>query len=127
MRPVKIGDFFLGDGHPVHITAEIGGNFSNFEDAAKLIDLAVEAGVSSVKIQTFKAETIASRFASYDMPNTGKANQFELFKKYEVDLELHKKIWAYCGEKGIFVFSHYPGFIRICIESIKSKLNVYSR
>lgn len=105
MDQVRIGSSLLGDGCPVHIAAEIGGNFTNFKQARRLIDLAIEAGVDSVKLQTFKAETIASRSAVYDMPNTGVANQFELFKKYEVDLELHRRIWDYCREQDIFVFS----------------------
>ena len=84
MRQIKIGNTLLGNGCQVHVTAEIGGNFTTFKEARHLIDLAVETGVSSVKLQTFKADTIASRSAVYDMPNTGKVNQFELFKKYEV-------------------------------------------
>ena len=105
MRQIKIGNTLLGNGCQVHVTAEIGGNFTTFKEARHLIDLAVETGVSSVKLQTFKADTIASRSAVYDMPNTGKVNQFELFKKYEVDLDLHREIWNYCKEQDIFVFS----------------------
>ena len=28
----------------------------------------------------------------FDMENTGKVSQFEIFKKYEIDFELHKLI-----------------------------------
>lgn len=105
MRSVRIGRFTLGGGHPIHITAEIGGNFTDFAGARRLIDLAVGAGADSVKLQTFQAETIASRTATYDMPNVGQANQFDLFRKYEVDFALHKEIWDYCRERDIFVFS----------------------
>ncbi len=42
MRSVKIGNDYVGDSHPVYIVAEIGGNFLNFEEAKKLIDLAYE-------------------------------------------------------------------------------------
>lgn len=105
MRSVKIGGQYIGGEHPVCIIAEIGGNFLKFDEAKKLIDLAKEAGADSVKLQTYRAETISSKSAMYDMPNTGHANQFDLFKKYEIDMELHKDIWAYCREKDIFVFS----------------------
>lgn len=105
MRTVKIRNAFIGDNNPAYIIAEIGGNFLRFEEAARLIDLAVEAGADAVKLQTYRAETIASRSAVYDMPNTGNANQFELFRKYEIGFELHREIWDYCREKGITVFS----------------------
>ncbi|MEW6600109.1 MAG: N-acetylneuraminate synthase family protein [Nitrospirota bacterium] len=105
MRTVTIDGAFIGDNHPAFIIAEIGGNFLRFEEAARLIDLAAEAGADAVKLQTYRAETIASRTAVYDMPNTGNANQFELFKKYEIGFALHKEIWDYCREKGITVFS----------------------
>jgi len=105
MRSVKIRDATIGDNNPVYIIAEIGGNFLNFKEATRLIDLAIEVGADAVKLQTYRAETIASKSAVYDMPNTGHANQFELFKKYEIDFELHKEIWDYCREKEICVFS----------------------
>ncbi len=105
MRIVRIGNASIGDGNPVYIIAEIGGNFLNIEEAVHLIDLAVDTGADAVKLQTYRAETISSKSAMYDMPNTGNANQFDLFKKYEIDLNLHKEIWGYCHNKGICVFS----------------------
>ncbi|MCB2186165.1 MAG: N-acetylneuraminate synthase family protein [Deltaproteobacteria bacterium] len=105
MRTVNLGGKPVGEGAPVYIVAEIGNNFVDFAGAARLIDLAVAAGVDAVKLQTFEAETIASRSALFDMPNTGVISQYDLFKKYEVDLPLHREIWAYGREKGIFLFS----------------------
>ena len=105
MRLLKIGNSYIGDFYPTYIIAEIGGNFLNLKEARKLIDLACEAGANAVKLQTYRAETISSKSAMYDMPNTGHVRQFDLFKKYEVDFDLHKDIWDYCREKGIFIFS----------------------
>ncbi len=105
MRSIKIGNDYIGDNYPIYIIAEIGGNFLNFEEAKKLIDLAYEASANAVKLQTYKAENISSKSAMYDMPNTGNVSQFDLFKKYEIDFELHKAIWGYCRKKGLFVFS----------------------
>jgi len=105
MHTVKIGETYIGDSHPSYIIAEIGGNFLTFEDAKRLIDLSLNVGANAVKLQTYRAETISSKSAVYDMPNTGHANQFELFKKYEIDFGLHKEIWDYCREKNIIVFS----------------------
>jgi len=105
MYSIKIEDKLIGDGNPAYIIAEIGGNFLNIEEAVHLIDLAVSTGVDAVKLQTYRAETISSKSAMYDMPNTGNANQFNLFKKYEIGFALHKEIWDYCRNKGICVFS----------------------
>jgi len=105
MYSIKIEDKLIGDGNPAYIIAEIGGNFLNIEEAVHLIDLAVSTGVDAVKLQTYRAETISSKSAMYDMPNTGNANQFNLFKKYEIGFALHKEIWDYYRNKGICVFS----------------------
>ncbi len=105
MREIKIDNTYIGDNYPVYIIAEIGGNFLNFAEAKKMIDIAKEAGSDAVKLQTYRADTISSKSAMYDMPNTGNVSQFDLFKKYEIDFALHKEIWDYCKEKGIFIFS----------------------
>jgi len=77
------------------IIAEIGGNFTNFKQAKKLIDLAKKAKVNAVKLQTFNADTLASKKALFDMKNTGKISQYKLFKKLEIDENLHQKIFNY--------------------------------
>ena len=105
MISVEIEGNTIGDGFPCYMIAEIGGNFLQFSEAKHLIDLAKNAGADAVKLQTYRAETIAAKSAVYDMPNVGAANQFDLFKQYEVDLELHKEIWDYCKSLGITIFS----------------------
>ena len=88
-----------------YIIAEIGGNFRDFNEAKKLIDYAKQSGVDAVKIQTFKAETTASKNAFFDMENTGKVSQYEIFKKYEVDFDLHKQIAQYSKKQNLEFFS----------------------
>ena len=88
-----------------YIIAEIGGNFTTFEDAKRLIDAAAECGVDAVKLQTYRAETIASRAAVFDMENTGVASQFEIFRKYEIGAELHAATFAYAASKQLDWFS----------------------
>ena len=87
------------------IIAEIGGNFTNFVQAKKLIDLAKKAKVNAVKLQTFNPDTLASKKAMFDMKNTGKVSQYDLFKKYQVNEKLHNKIFKYCKIKKIECFS----------------------
>lgn len=89
----------------IYVVAEIGGNFTNYEQAVRLIDEAFNCGVNAVKLQTYRAETISSKTAVFDMENTGVTSQFELFKKYELSRELHERVFSYAREKGLEVFS----------------------
>lgn len=88
-----------------YIIAEIGGNFITYEQAKRLIDSAHACGVDAVKLQTYRADTIASKKAIFDMENTGVTSQYDLFKKYEVDEDLHRKVFEYIHSKGLDWFS----------------------
>ena len=95
----------------VLIIAEAGVNHNgSMENALKLIDAAVEAGVDYVKFQTFKAEKLVSKNAKkadYQIENTQNSNetQFEMLKKLELSHKDHSKLIAYCNEKNIHFFS----------------------
>lgn len=88
-----------------YIIAEIGGNFTSFDEARTLIDAAVAVGVDAIKLQTYKADTVASRNAVFDMENTGVVSQHELFRRYEIDLDLHKAIFDYTASRDLDWFS----------------------
>ncbi|ANL45542.1 N-acetylneuraminic acid synthase NeuB family protein [Rhizobium phaseoli] len=88
-----------------YIIAEIGGNFTTFEQAKRLIDEAKKANVDAVKLQTYRASTISSKHAIFDMENTGVTSQFDLFRKYEVDFELHEAVFRYAESHGLDWFS----------------------
>lgn len=88
-----------------YIIAEIGGNFTRFEDAKTLIDAAAASGADAVKLQTYRADTVASRKAVFDMENTGLVSQHELFRQYEIDLDLHKAVFDYAAGHGLDWFS----------------------
>lgn len=89
----------------IYIIAEIGGNFTTYEQAVMLIDAAKEAGADAVKLQTYQAETLSSKKAIFDMENTGVVSQFELFEQYSVGEELHRQVFSYAKEKGLDIFS----------------------
>lgn len=91
--------------HKIYIIAEIGGNFTTYEQAVRLINAAKDCGVDAVKLQTYRAETLSSTKAMFDMENTGVMSQFELFDEYSVGEELHRKVFAYAKEKGLDIFS----------------------
>ena len=88
-----------------YIIAEIGGNFTTLEQAKRLIDEAAGCGVDAVKLQTYRADTLSSKKAVFDMENTGVTSQYELFRKYEISGELHREIFAYASSRGLDWFS----------------------
>lgn len=88
-----------------YIIAEIGGNFRNLEQAKRLVDEAANCGVDAIKLQTYRADTISSKNAIFDMENTGVVSQYELFKKFEIDEKLHEKVFRYIESKNLDWFS----------------------
>ena len=94
----------------VFIIAEAGINHNGLiENAYKLIDVAVEAGVDAVKFQTFKAKNLVTKNANkadYQKQTTNKSEtQFEMINKLELDIDAHKKIIKYCKVKDIMFLS----------------------
>ena len=104
MNQVKIGNRLVGEGQPVFIIAEIGYNFNTLAEAKASIDAAVDCGVDAVKFQTFRAETITSRFTDFPA-EAGSTNQFEEFKQYEMSEQAHQEVFAHGREQGLTVFS----------------------
>lgn len=95
----------------VIIIGEAGVNHNgNIEIAKKLIDVAVDAGVDYVKFQTFKSESLVSKFAkkaAYQIENTQDAieNQLQMLRKLELSHSEHLELVSYCNQKKISFFS----------------------
>lgn len=95
----------------VLIIAEAGVNHNgNLDNAFKLIDAAVDAGVDYVKFQTFKSENLVAKSAkkaNYQIQNTGNStdSQYEMLKKLELSHENHELLIDYCKQKNIQFFS----------------------
>jgi len=93
------------------IIAEAGVNHNgSIENAFRLIDAAVEAGVDYVKFQTFKAAKLVSveaKKADYQIENTKNdtESQFEMLQKLELSENDHETLIQYCKEKNIKFFS----------------------
>jgi len=59
IKPVKIGNRYVGPGHPVYIVAELSANHrQNYDEAVRLIHAAKEAGADAVKLQTYTPDTM---------------------------------------------------------------------
>lgn len=95
----------------VIIIAEAGVNHNgSIENAFKLVDAAVDAGVDFVKFQTFKAENLVSRNAKKAKYQIGETknleeSQFDMLKKLELSKEQHEELIEYCNRKNIKFFS----------------------
>lgn len=95
----------------VVIIAEAGVNHNgHIENAFRLVDAAVDAGVDYVKFQTFKADKLVAKSAKkadYQIQNTGnhEDSQLEMLKKLELSHADHEELIAYCRSKNIQFFS----------------------
>lgn len=93
------------------IIAEAGVNHNgSLDNAFKLVDAAVAAGVDYVKFQTFKSENLVSskaKKANYQIENTQNSSetQLQMLKKLELSENDHVKIIEYCISKNINFFS----------------------
>lgn len=95
----------------VIIIAEAGVNHNgSIENAFKLVDAAVEAGVDYVKFQTFKANKLVSsqaKKADYQIENTNNntESQLEMLERLELSEAAHEQLIDYCNSKNINFFS----------------------
>jgi N,N'-diacetyllegionaminate synthase len=94
----------------VFIIAEAGVNHNGSVDLAKkLIDAASISGADAVKFQTFKAENLVvknTQKADYQKQATDALeSQFDMIKKLELDVEIHKELITYCQGKNIMFLS----------------------
>ena len=105
MDSVKIFEKPIGNGFPCYIVAEIGGAFSNFEEAKRLIDSAKKIGIDAVKFQTLEAETITTKNNFFDMEATGQKSQYEIFKHFELSKDLQKNVVEYANSLSMPIFS----------------------
>jgi len=85
--------FWSGKYGPMLI-AEIGGNHEgNFNEAKKMLELAIESGVDCIKFQIYSGDTLVNKNLS------PKRNSH--FKKFELTKEEHIELAELCLKKGI--------------------------
>ena len=102
---LKIEKRIISKNHKPFIIAEMSGNHNgSLSKALKIVDLAAEAGVDAIKLQTFTAETITMKgsrkeFFIKDKKIFGKITLFMIFikklrhhgsgiKKYLIELKI---------------------------------------
>src|SRR3989337_1894677 len=106
-KAVKIGDRWVGDGHPTYIVAEIGINHNGeVEIAKRLMDAARHAGGEAVKFQKRTPEQATPPEQQNVMRETpwGYITYLDYRRKMEFGLEQYREIDAYARKIGITWF-----------------------
>src|SRR6266536_2179552 len=103
-RKIKIGNRWVGDGHPAYVIAEIGINHNGDIGIAKqMIDAAVHAGVDAVKFQKRTPDIATPSEQKNQMRETpwGYITYLEYRYRVEFNEEQSGEIDRYCLEMGI--------------------------
>lgn len=111
-REFRIGQRWVGPGHPCYVIAEAGANHNrDLDTAMRLIEVAADAGAQAVKFQTYRAEGIYSRHTpsmSYledaDLLRDGET-VWDLIKRVEIPWEWHEKLAMKARDHGIHFLS----------------------
>src|SRR4030042_864942 len=102
MPEMKIGDQWVGDGHPAYVIAEIGVNHNGILDYAfQLIDASVRAGADAVKFQKRNLEKLYP--AKYlENSNVGEKNLnflLPILQQVELSDEDYYRLVEYCENR----------------------------
>jgi N-acetylneuraminate synthase len=103
-REIKLGDHWVGEGHPTYILAEIGINHNGEVQVAKdLIKAASDAGVDAVKFQKRTPEICVPDHQKTQMRDTpwGYISYLDYRYKVEFGQEQYEEIDAYCKSLGM--------------------------
>ncbi len=109
---IKIGNREIGRHTKPFIIAEMSGNHNqSLERALHLVELAAEAGVDALKLQTYTPDTITldvhtGEFFIQEDGNLWRGNSlYNLYKEAYTPWEWHKEIFAKAQELGLLAFS----------------------
>ncbi|MEJ9151455.1 MULTISPECIES: pseudaminic acid synthase [Bacillus] len=112
MKTIQIGSRKIGKGEKPFIIAEMSGNHNqSLERALKIVDLAAEAGVDAVKLQTYTPDTMTldihtGEFFIKSDTNLWKGQSlYNLYKEAYTPWEWHEAIFERCQQHGLLAFS----------------------
>lgn len=112
MKEIRISNKKISRDEKPFIIAEMSGNHNqSLERALHLVDLAAEAGVDAVKLQTYTADTMTLDIHDGEFYIEAKDNLwrgeslYNLYKKAYTPWEWHEEIFKRCKEKGLIGFS----------------------
>lgn len=110
-KKIKIGNKYIGAGHPCFVIAEMSGNHNmNYMRAEQIVRAAAEAGVDAVKLQTYTADTITLDstqpcFYTEDGGLWEGQTLYDLYRKAYTPWEWQPKLKKLADELGILLFS----------------------
>lgn len=112
MNAFKIGNKWVGEGHPAFIIAEMSANHGGkLEVALEIIRAAKRAGADAVKLQTYQADTITMDsdnpdfLLPSDSPWQKQKNLYSLYEKAHMPWEWHKPLYEEAKRLDIEIFS----------------------
>ncbi len=105
IQSFNLGGLRIGHNEPCCVVADIGAMYENIDGMKALIKVVKDSGADAVKIQTYRAETIALPDAEFEFEDGTKMSQYDFFKQYEISEENHYKLFAYAADLGIPIFS----------------------
>lgn len=112
MIRIQIANQNISRNEKPFIIAEMSGNHNqSLERALHLVDLAADAGVDAVKLQTYTADTMTLPIHEGEFMIEAEENLwhgeslYRLYEKAYTPWEWHKAIFARCKERGIIGFS----------------------
>jgi sialic acid synthase SpsE/sugar phosphate isomerase/epimerase len=99
---IRIANFEIGGGR-TFVIAEIGNNHNgSFEHALKMVDLAVEMGADCAKFQLRRLDKVyRQRTLRKDGEDLGTEYVLDLLRRFELSIEQHRELAAYCASKDI--------------------------
>ena len=103
-REIKLGQRFVGDGHPAYVIAEIGINHNgDLEVAKKMIEAAAHAGADAVKFQKRTPEVCTPLDQQKQMRETpwGYISYLDYRYKVEFGVEEYREIDRTCRDLGV--------------------------
>lgn len=108
--PFLIGTRAVGAGQPVYLVAELSANHGGrYEEAARLIEAAADAGADAVKVQTYTPDTM-----TLDAPQEcftirgsiwGGRKLHELYAEAQMPWSWHEPLQEVAGRRGLDFFS----------------------
>lgn len=109
--PTAAGERRVGPGFPALLIAEMSGNHNQSLDTAlKMVDVAAEAGVDAIKLQTYTADTLTidctNEFFQVKVNEDWKGKTlYELYGLAHTPWEWHQELQQYAESKGLIFFS----------------------
>jgi len=105
MKDLKIGNYLIGDNHPVFVIAEVGINHNgSLKLAKKMVEHAKKTGANCIKFQTHIAEKEMIN-TKLKPGNLSKKSLWDIIKSCELTEQEEAKVADFCKQKKILFIS----------------------